>query len=113
MADVIIKGLRPLIRAGVKVYLKKGDTLHSKFMTVDGVFCSVGSYTLHPRSERFDTELNINIIDSASVGRLDSIFAKDLAKAIKINSVEDLNYKSSWLSRIIEKYFYAILSSNK
>ena len=113
MANSIIKGLIPLIHEGINVYLKKGNTLHSKFMTVDGVFCSIGSYNLRPRSERYDTELNVNVIDHISVRKLEEVFAKDISEATKINSVEDLNYKPTWLSKIMEKYFYAMLSPEK
>jgi len=110
MADIIIKGLLPLVPAGVNVYLKKGETLHSKFMTVDGIYCSIGSYNFHPRSERYDTEMNVSILDPVSVRRLDEEFRQDLAKADKINTIEDLGYEPGWLAKIVEKYFYAELS---
>lgn len=111
MADIILKGLLPLVPAGVNVYLKKGETLHSKFMTVDGVYCSIGSYNFHPRSERYDTELNVSILDRASVAKLDAVFAADLAAAEHIRTMEDLGYEPGWLSRIIGKYFYSELSA--
>ncbi|MDO8804925.1 MAG: phosphatidylserine/phosphatidylglycerophosphate/cardiolipin synthase family protein [Elusimicrobiota bacterium] len=113
MADIIIKGLLPLVPAGVNVYLKKGQTLHSKFMTVDGVYCNIGSYNFHPRSERYDTELNVAIMDSASVARLNAAFLKDLAEAEAIRTVADLGYEPGWLSKIVGKYFYAELSPAK
>jgi len=111
MADIIIKGLLPLVPAGVNVYLKKGETLHSKFMTVDGVYCSIGSYNFHPRSERYDTELNVSILDKASVAKLDAAFAADLAAAEHIRTMADLGYEPGWLSKIVGKYFYSELSA--
>lgn len=110
MADIIIKGLLPLVPAGVNVYLKKGETLHSKFMTVDGVYCSIGSYNFHPRSERYDTEMNVGILDPVSIAGLDAEFEKDLAAADRIRTVDDLEYEPGWLSRIVGRYFYAELS---
>jgi cardiolipin synthase len=110
MADVIIKGLLPLVPAGVNVYLKKGETLHSKFMPVDGVYCSIGSSNCHPRSERYDTEMNVAILDRPSVARLDEAFTRDLAAAERIRTVEDFGYEPGWLAGIIDRYFYAQLS---
>lgn len=110
MADIILKGLLPLVPAGVHVYLKKGQTLHSKFMTVDGVYCSIGSYNFHPRSERYDTEMNVSILDKASIAKLDAAFAADLAAADKIRTVGDLGYEPGWLSKIVGKYFYSELA---
>lgn len=108
-ADTIIKGMKVFSDAGVNVYLKQGQTLHSKFMTVDGVFCSLGSYNLHPRSERYDTELNISVLDRDSTARLDAVFSSDIAEAKKVTS-EDLSGKPGWLSGIMENYFYSQLS---
>ncbi len=111
-ADTIIKGMKVFADAGVNVYLKQGQTLHSKFMTVDGVFCSLGSYNLHPRSERYDTELNISVLDRESTARLDSVFSGDIAEARKVTS-KDLSDKPGWLSGVMETYFYPQLSPKK
>lgn len=113
MADIIIKGLLPLVPAGVNVYLKKGETLHSKFMTVDGAYCTIGSYNFHPRSERYDTELNVSLLDPVSIAGLDAEFENDLAAADRIRTVDDLEYEPGWLSRIVGRYFYAELSPSR
>lgn len=108
-ADAILKSVKAFSDAGANVYLKQGQTLHSKFMTVDGIFCSIGSYNLHPRSERYDTELNVNMLDRESVARIDAVFARDIAEAKRATS-RDLSPKPGWLSRIMERYFFSQLS---
>jgi len=108
-ADSILKSVKAFSDAGANVYLKQGETLHSKFMTVDGVFCSIGSYNLHPRSERYDTELNVNILDKESVARIDAVFARDIAEAKKA-AAGDLSPRPGWLNRIMERYFFSQLS---
>jgi len=110
IVEAMGQGLIPMVQAGAKVYMKQGDTLHSKFMTVDGIFANIGSYNLHPRSERFDSELNVNIIGRSSVAQLDEAFAADIAAARRINSVSELEGKQGWLARIISQYFYGQLS---
>jgi len=111
LSDVSMKSLLPLFKAGANIYLKKGDTLHSKFMTVDGMFCSIGSYNLHPRGERYDSEMNINIIVPPSVNYLDEVFKRDISlQAIEIKSENELVPEQGWLSKIIEKYFFSQLS---
>lgn len=107
-ADSILLSVKAFHDAGANVYLKQGQTLHSKFMTVDGVFCSVGSYNFHPRGERYDTELNVSILDQESVAQIDAIFAKDIAEAKKATS-KDLSPEPGLLSRIMERYFFAQL----
>jgi cardiolipin synthase len=112
LSDVSMKSLLPLFKAGANIYLKKGDTLHSKFMTVDGIFCSIGSYNLHPRGERYDSEMNVNILDQEGVSYLDKVFKDDISNlAVKITSETQLVPEQGWFSKIIEKYFYSQLNN--
>ncbi|MEW5906566.1 MAG: phosphatidylserine/phosphatidylglycerophosphate/cardiolipin synthase family protein [Elusimicrobiota bacterium] len=113
MGVPLLKSLVALKAEGAGVYLKQGDTLHSKFMTVDGVFANVGSYNLHPRGERYDTELNVNILGREGVAELDRAFLDDIAAAKRIDRVEDLDIRETWLSRFIEEYFMAQLARKK
>lgn len=110
-ADTILKSVKAFADAGANVYLKQGETLHSKFMTVDGVYCSVGSYNFHPRGERYDTELNVSIIDEDSTARIDAVFARDIAEARKAGP-KDLSPEPGLLSRIMERYFFAQLGGS-
>ena len=110
MADVIYDSAKLFAATGANVYLKQGQTLHSKFMTVDGVFCNIGSYNLHPRSERYDTELNINLIDPGSVATIDAAFARDIAEARKITAADMRQNNPSWLSNLLGKYFFSHLA---
>jgi cardiolipin synthase len=115
IVDAMYKCLIPLAEAGVNIYLyngwrSPGDTLHSKFMTVDGEFADIGSYNLHPRGERYDTEVNVNILDRASVAQLDAAFAKDVKNARLVKSTADLGGKPGMMSSIASNYFYAQLN---
>lgn len=114
IVDAMYKCLIPLAEAGANIYLyngwrSPGDTLHSKFMTVDGEFSTVGSYNLHPRGERYDTEVNVNVLDRGFAAGLDTAFASDIRNARKVKSSADLGQKPGWLSSVVSEYFYAQL----
>ncbi|MDA8132176.1 MAG: phosphatidylserine/phosphatidylglycerophosphate/cardiolipin synthase family protein [Elusimicrobia bacterium] len=110
MADTIVEGTKVFAAAGANVYLKRGQTLHSKFMTVDGVFTCVGSYNLHPRSERYDTEMNIAVLDRGAAAEFDEAFYRDIAEAKKM-TLEELNKKKpGWFSRLVGKVGFSQLS---
>ncbi|WP_226894162.1 phospholipase D-like domain-containing protein [Proteus sp. FME41] len=47
--------------------------VHSKVLMVDDVFMTIGSSNINYRSMRFDSELNINLQDSDSVGFIKSM----------------------------------------
>jgi cardiolipin synthase len=113
IVDAMAKCLIPLQQSGVNIYLKQGvlQTLHSKFMTVDGEFADIGSYNLHPRGERIDTEVNVNILDRGAVAQLDAAFARDIAAAKKIKAASELETKPGLVSQIMNQFFYAQLST--
>jgi cardiolipin synthase len=108
VSEPIMKSLPDLYKAGAKVFLKKGDTLHSKFMVVDDTFASVGSFNLHPRSLYYDSEMALNIIDETAATKLREQFDQDVTadKAIEVNSLKDLEIESTWYNRFIRKYFF-------
>ena len=103
-----MKSLPDLHEAGAEIYLKKGATLHSKFMVVDDVFASVSSFNLHPRSLYYDSEMAVNIIDEEAALQLREQFDADVSedKAIAVKSLKDLEVDSTWYNRFIKKFFF-------
>jgi len=102
----ILESLPELLKAGANIYLKKGDTLHSKLMTVDGLFTSIGSYNLHPRGIRYENETNINVVDAPFAAVCDKTFEADIAAAQKITNPAELSIPNSKLNAIVRKYFF-------
>ncbi len=106
MCVPILESLPELVAAGARVYLKRGQTLHSKFMTVDGFFASVGSYNLHPRSIRYEHELVVNALDAGLASDLDRAFAEDLAQARQVRDPDELAIPKSPLHSALRRYFF-------
>ncbi len=55
--------------------------LHQKIMTVDGVWCAIGSSNFDDRSFESNDEISLSILDSALAERLDAIFEKYVQRA--------------------------------
>ncbi|MCM2303834.1 MAG: phosphatidylserine/phosphatidylglycerophosphate/cardiolipin synthase family protein [Elusimicrobia bacterium] len=102
----ILASLPELIAAGATVSLKRGDTLHSKFMTVDGLFSIVGSFNLHPRSLRYEHELIVSALDARLAAALDRAFAADMAAALPVTDPAALAIPDSPLNRIVRRYLF-------
>lgn len=75
--------LREVLEAGAKVFMYKKGFLHSKAISIDGIFCTFGSANMDLRSFRLNHELNAVIYDKNITANLDQYF-DDLSK----NSVE-------------------------
>lgn len=84
----IVRSAKKLMNAGAEVYLKTGSTLHSKFMIVDQRLFLIGSYNLHPRSEKMEGE-TIALFDNEKLAQeATKAFEADIQsdKAIKMDS---------------------------
>ena len=64
-------------KAGAHIYVYKGGFHHTKVMTVDDRFCTVGSANLNSRSMKYDYEINAFIFDLQTTWELDEIYKKD------------------------------------
>ena len=106
VAAPILSSLPELIRAGARVSLKKGDTLHSKFMTVDGLFAILGSFNLHPRSVRYEKEIVLLSLDPRFASDLDAAFRADAEKAQAVADPDQIKVPDSALTRIVRRYLF-------
>ena len=89
---------RGLVEAGVEILERKGSTLHSKTMVVDGVYSIVGSVNLNGRSQWRDTECLVGITCEDTARQLDSRFDSGARDCQEITA-EKLQ-RQSWLTRL-------------
>ncbi|MCM2277928.1 MAG: phosphatidylserine/phosphatidylglycerophosphate/cardiolipin synthase family protein [Oligoflexia bacterium] len=100
----ILKSVNRLAAKGIEVYLKKGDTLHSKLMVVDGSYAWVGSHNLHPRSFRYEGEIIEPIRDRETAQGLSKIFTQEIGQAARIT--EPLQLPEGDLADIGQQLMY-------
>ena len=73
-----------LLRAGVKIYQRRGVILHSKTALIDGVWATVGSTNLDWRSFLHNQEVNAVVLGSEFGSQVKAMFVKDLAASDEI-----------------------------
>ncbi|PKM81157.1 MAG: cardiolipin synthase [Firmicutes bacterium HGW-Firmicutes-14] len=73
-----------LLEAGIEIYLYQPGFIHAKIVSVDGEVASLGSANLDMRSFQLNFEVNAMLYDRELVERLDSDFAKDLSRSIRV-----------------------------
>ena len=56
---------RKLLRAGVHIYEYQPTMMHCKVLVIDGIFSSIGSANMDPRSLYLNDESNLNVISRA------------------------------------------------
>ena len=75
--DVALYYANKLRKKGARIYIFNGGFHHTKVMTVDDRFCTVGSANLNSRSLNYDYEINSFILDLPITAQLDSIYNND------------------------------------
>ena len=83
-----------LLKAGVKIYERRGQLLHSKTVLIDGVWSCVGSTNLDWRSFLDNDEINAVVLGRDFAGQMQAMFARD------IDASEAIDLKQ-WESRSI------------
>ncbi|HET7793150.1 MAG TPA: phospholipase D-like domain-containing protein [Rhizobacter sp.] len=73
-----------LLRAGVKIYERRGVILHAKTALIDGVWATVGSTNLDWRSFLHNDELNAVVLGPDFGSQVQALFDKDLAESDEI-----------------------------
>ncbi len=74
-----------LLKAGVKIYERRGAVLHSKTALIDGVWSCVGSSNLDWRSFLDNDEINAVIIGREFASQMQAMFVSDLANSDAID----------------------------
>jgi len=70
------RNFEKLLRCGVRLFEYPHTLLHQKVMTVDSVWCTVGSSNFDDRSFETNDEITLGIRDPATARRLEEIFEK-------------------------------------
>jgi cardiolipin synthase len=93
-----------VLRAGVKIFQRRGVILHSKTALIDGVWATVGSTNLDWRSFLHNQELNAVVLGAEFGLQIQAMFNKDLAESDEVVLAEwerrtfDLRVKE-WFAR--------------
>ena len=74
-----------LLKAGVKIYERRGQLLHSKTVLIDGVWSCVGSTNLDWRSFLDNDEINAVVLGRDFAAQMQAMFARDIAASEAID----------------------------
>lgn len=107
--DVVAIEMKKLLKHGCQIYYYDGGFHHTKVMTVDGEYCTIGTANLDGRSMLFDYEVNAFVFDAALTAQLDSIFDEDL-KQSQLLTPENFKQRFSLGHRIVGRMLVPVRS---
>lgn len=95
-----------LLESGVRLFEYPHTLLHQKVMTVDDVWCAVGSTNFDDRSFDTNDEITLGICDAGITRQLNDVFERYAARCTEITL--DQWRKRSWWSRLRASTAYLI-----
>ena len=75
-----------LLKGGVRIFEYQKTLLHQKVMTVDGIWCAIGSSNFDDRSFEINDEITLGFHDAALAKQLEDIFGQDLKACRELTS---------------------------
>lgn len=93
--DAALYKLHKLMKRGATVYMYNGGFHHSKVMTVDDTFCTIGTANLNSRSLRYDYETNAFIFDRGITAELNQMYKNDVKQCTQLTP-EFWKKRSAW-----------------
>lgn len=74
-----------LLAAGVRVFEYPSTLLHQKVMTIDGLWCAIGSSNFDDRSFEINDEITLGVADTALAQQLEAIFERDMRECTELD----------------------------
>jgi cardiolipin synthase len=88
-----------ILRNNIKIYEYLPSNLHAKVATVDGKWCTLGSYNLNHISDYGSVEMNVDILDPAFTEKFDRILLKIIKDDCRQVTIEEYLRRKTWLSQ--------------
>lgn len=89
-----------ILRNNIKIYEYYPANLHAKVATVDGKWCTVGSYNLNHISDYGSIEMNVNIMNEAFTSGFEKILTDIMKNDCRQVTVEEFMRRRTWWSRL-------------
>jgi cardiolipin synthase len=93
-----------LLAAGVRLFEYQKTLLHQKVMTVDGLWCAIGSSNFDDRSFETNDEITLGFLDAPLARQLEAIFERDCGDCIELH--HELWKKRGALHRLKDNAIY-------
>jgi cardiolipin synthase len=93
-----------MLRRGVRLIEYPDALLHQKLMTIDGLWCAIGSANFDDRSFETNDEVTVAFVDAATAARFDAIFERYAAKGSEIQL--ERWRRRGWRHRLVDEAYY-------
>jgi len=98
-----------ILRNKIKIYEYLPSNLHAKVATIDGNWCTIGSYNLNHLSDYASVEMNVNILDEGFVSKFEDILLGIIDRDCRQVTIEEYNRRRTWFSNFSGWFSYQMI----
>ena len=98
-----------ILRNNKKIYEYLPSNMHAKVATVDGRWCTIGSYNLNHLSDYGSVEMNVDILDSVFTEEFDRYLLEIIEKDCRQVLFEEYIARKTWLLKLTDWLSYQMI----
>jgi cardiolipin synthase A/B len=98
-----------ILRNNIRIYEYLPSNLHAKVATVDGTWCTIGSYNLNHLSDYGSIEMNADILNSRFVREFESILQGIIDKDCRQIILGEYSRRKTWMDRLADWSSYQMI----
>jgi cardiolipin synthase len=98
-----------ILRNNIRIYEYLPSNLHAKVATVDGKWCTIGSYNLNHVSDYGSVEMNVEVMDSGFTSNFEKILLKIIRQDCRQVTFEDYLSRKTVFSQLLGWLSYQMI----
>jgi cardiolipin synthase A/B len=98
-----------ILRNNIRIYEYLPSNLHAKVATVDGTWCTIGSYNLNHLSDYGSVEMNADILNSKFTREFETILLRIIDKDCRQVYFNEYSRRKAWISRLADWSSYQMI----
>jgi len=98
-----------ILRNNIKIYEYLPSNLHAKVATVDGNWCTIGSYNLNHLSDYGSVEMNADILDTRFTRQFEKLLLGIIEKDCRQVTFEEHIHRKTWLYQLSGWFSYQMI----
>jgi cardiolipin synthase len=98
-----------ILRNNITIYEYLPSNLHAKVATVDGNWCTIGSYNMNHLSDYGSIEMNADILDTGFAEKFESILQEIIEKDCRKVTFEEYIRRKTWFFQLTDWFSYQMI----
>lgn len=98
-----------ILRNNIKIYEYLPSNLHAKVATVDGLWCTVGSYNMNHLSDYGSIEMNVDILDEKFTTDFEDLLLRIMNKDCRQVTIGQYTMHRTWIARLADWTSYQMI----